>query len=186
MFKTLKNNTKGKLKMKLIKKPDTAIFFGTYKEMIYNSTPEQRKAIMTAFCQYAFDNINPTVSSDISLVWGVMKGNIDNDYRKFNERCEKNRENALKRYGKSADNDLETVTYTINGHEFELKFPPENKANIINEKAFKELFSETEDEPQKRIRYISDFVNTGNKEKWELPYEDYENETWDKIYNGDL
>ena len=43
MFKTLKNNTKGKLKMKQIKKPDTAIFFGTYKEMIYNSTPEQCK-----------------------------------------------------------------------------------------------------------------------------------------------
>ena len=84
MFKTLKNKTKGKLKMKQIKKPDTAIFFGTYKEMIYNSTPEQCKAIMTAFCQYAFDNINPTVPSDISLVWGVMKGNIDNDYRKYN------------------------------------------------------------------------------------------------------
>ena len=48
------------------------------------------------------------------------------------------------------------------------------------------MFLEVEDEPQKRIRYISDFVNTGNKEKWELPYEDYENETWDKIYNGDL
>ena len=29
--------------MKQIKKPDTAIFFGTYKEMIYNSTPEQCK-----------------------------------------------------------------------------------------------------------------------------------------------
>ena len=55
MLKTLKNNTKGKLKMKQIKKPDTAIFFGTYKEMIYNSTPEQCKAIMAAFCEYALN-----------------------------------------------------------------------------------------------------------------------------------
>lgn len=172
--------------MKQIKKPSTAIFYGNYKEMIYNATPEQVKEIMTAFCQYAFDDITPTVSSDITLAWGIMKGNIDDDFKQYNERCEKNRENALKRYGKGADNDLKIVTYTIDGHEFELVFPPENKANIINEKAFKELFAETEDEPQKRIRYISDFVNTGNKEKWEFPYEDYEKETWSKIYNGDL
>ena len=38
MFKTLKNNTKGKNKMKKIKKPSTAIFYGNYKEMIYNAT----------------------------------------------------------------------------------------------------------------------------------------------------
>ncbi len=67
-----------------------------------------------------------------------------------------------------------------------MKFPPENKANVIYEKAFKELFAEAEDEPQKRIRCISDFVNTGNKDKWEFPYEDYEKETWSKIYNGDI
>lgn len=75
------------------------------------------------------------------------------------------RENALKRYGKSADNDLETVTYTINGHEFELKFPPENKANVINEKAFKELFAETEDEPQKRAGIQYQVVDNYYKNK---------------------
>lgn len=171
--------------MKQIKKPDTAIFFGTYKEMIYNSTPEQCKAIMTAFCQYAFDNITPTVSSDISLAWGITKGNIDDDFKQYNEMCEKNRENALKKYGKSADDELDTITYIIDGHEFELVLPPENKSNVINEKAFKYLFAECEEEPQQRFRYISDFVDMGNKSKWEFPYEDYEKAIWSKIYSGD-
>ena len=171
--------------MKSKKKPNNAIFYGNYKELIYNGTPEQVKAIMTAFCQYAFDDITPTVPSDISLAWGIMKGNIDDDFKQYNERCEKNRENALKRYGKGADNDLETVTYTIGGHEFELIFPPENKSNVISEKAFKQLFAESEDEPQQRFRYISDLVDMGNKGKWEFSYEDYEQAIWSKIYNGD-
>ena len=75
--------------MKKIKKPTTAIFYGNYKEMIYNATPEQVKEIMTAFCQYAFDDIIPTVSSNVSLAWGIMKGNIDDDFKQYNERGEK-------------------------------------------------------------------------------------------------
>ena len=172
--------------MKSKKKPNNAIFYGNYKELIYNGTPEQVKAIMTAFCQYAFDNITPTVPSDISLAWGIMKGNIDGDFKQYNERCEKNRENALKRYSKGEEEKLNTITYTMDGHEFELIFPPENKSNVITEKAFKELFAETEDEPQKRFKYISYFVNSGNNGEWEFPYEDYEQETWSKIYNEDL
>lgn len=172
--------------MKSKKKPNKAIFYGNYKGLIYNGTPEQVKAIMTAFCQYAFDDITPTVSSDISLAWGIMKGNIDDDFKQYNERCEKNRENANKRYGKGATDELDSVTYTMDGYEFELIFPAANKANVITEKAFKELFAESEEEPQKRFKYISDFVNNGNNGKWEFPYEDYEQETWSKIYSSDL
>lgn len=164
--------------MKKIKKPDTAIFFGTYKEMIYNSTPEQCKAIMTAFCQYAFDDITPTVPSDISLVWGVMKGNIDNDYKKYNDRCEKNRENALKRYGK---NIADTITYIIDNHEYELTFPIDNKSNVIDDEQFQLLFEEYETEPHKRHYYIKEFVKMGNDDNWNQPFETYSNAVWEII-----
>ena len=164
--------------MKKIKKPSTAIFYGNYKEMIYNATPEQVKEIMTAFCQYAFDDITPTVSSDISLAWGIMKGNIDDDFKQYNERCEKNRENALKRYGKNA---ADTITYIIDNHEYELTFPVDNKSNVIDDEQFQLLFEEYETEPHKRHYYIKEFVKMGNDDNWNQPFETYSNAVWEII-----
>ena len=56
--------------MKSKKKPNNAIFYGNYKELIYNGTPEQVKAIMTAFCQYAFDDITRDISREVSAYNG--------------------------------------------------------------------------------------------------------------------
>ena len=112
--------------MKQIKKPDTAIFFGTYKEMIYNSTPEQCKAIMTAFCQYAFDGIeNPTVAPDIVMTFGMMKASVDADRKHYQEVCEQNRINALKKTGLTIAGYVqhildaeEYITFTVDDEEY--------------------------------------------------------------------
>ncbi len=163
--------------MKTQKKPENAIFYGNYKDMIYNATPEQVKAIMVAFCEYAFEDKTPTVPPEISLVWGVIKGNIDADFKQYTERCEKNRENALKRYNN-------TVIYTVNGQEYELIYPPENEANIISEERFNNLFGEIEGQNERLDYYLSRFVKIANKDKWKKPFETYEQAIWEEIYKG--
>lgn len=168
--------------MKKEKVPANAIFYGNYKDMIYNATPEEVKEIMVAFCEYAFDNKVPKVSPNISLAWGIIKGNIDDDRKQYIERCNKNRENALKRYNKAAEDEIASTTYTLDGHQYELIYPSENKHNIITEEAFLGLFNEMEDEPEKRCVYLGRFVQRGNNGQWENPFEDYEEEIWSEIY----
>ncbi len=160
--------------MKKEKKPANAIFYGNYKDMIYNATPEEVKEIMVAFCEYAFDNKIPKLSPNISLAWGIIKGNIDDDRKQYMERCNKNRENAQKRYSL-------TVTYTVGEHEYELFFPKRNEGNIISEQEFVHLFGEFEDEPETLHQYLAEFIELGNENDWEKPFKEYESKIWDDI-----
>ena len=163
--------------MKEIKKPENTIFYSNYKDMIYNATPEQVKEIMVAFCQYAFDDIEPLVSGQINLLWGVLKGNIDRDRAQYIARCEQNRENANKRHN-------EMIVYTVNGHEYELTYPKSNAKNIISEKDFSGAFEEFEGDIPKRLEHLDDLISIGNKDKWSKPYKEYEQQIWQKIYSG--
>ena len=53
---------------------------------------------MIAFCQYAFDGVdNPTVAPDIAMTFGMMKASVDADRKHYQEVCEQNRINALKK-----------------------------------------------------------------------------------------
>jgi hypothetical protein len=80
------------------KKPEQAIFYQNFKGAIYGGTPEQVKNLMTAFCQYAFDGVdNPTVAPDIAMTFGMMKASVDADRKHYQEVCELNRMNALKK-----------------------------------------------------------------------------------------
>ena len=115
--------------MKEIKKPENTIFYSNYKDMIYNATAEEVKEIMTAFCKYAFDDEEPTLTGHMSLLWRIIKGNIDRDRVQYLARCEQNRENALKRHQKE-------VFYTMNGKEYLLKYTDTNKVNLMSEKVF--------------------------------------------------
>lgn len=160
--------------MKTEKKPPNTIFYGSYKDMIYNASPEEVKAIMVAFCEYAFDHKNPTVPPNIALVWGIIKGNIDKDHLQYSEKCRKNSENAKKRY-------LSTVSYTVGYNEYELVFPKRNKDNIISKNDFSQLFGEFEDDPETLHQHLTDFVEVANNDEWEKPYKEYETEIWETI-----
>ena len=82
------------------KKPEQAIFSQNFKGAIYGGTPEQVKNLMTAFCQYAFDGIDkPSVAPDIAMTFGMMKASVDADRKHYQEVCEQNRINALKKTG---------------------------------------------------------------------------------------
>lgn len=162
--------------MKKTDKPSNAIFYGNYKDVIYNASAQQVKELMTAFCQYAFDDITPEVSPDIALVWGVIKGNIDDDYRQYIARCEKNRDNANKRYGKE-------LTYQIDGYEYTLIYLPKNKGNVISESKFMHLFEEIEDTSIRHF-YIDKMVELANEDFWGKPYNEYEDIIWGEITKG--
>lgn len=80
------------------KKPEQAIFYQNFKGAIYDGTPEQVKNLMTAFCQYAFDGVdNPTVAPDIAMTFGMMKASVDANRKHYQDVCEQNRINALKK-----------------------------------------------------------------------------------------
>ena len=159
--------------MRKNKKPENTIFYSNYKDMIYSATPEQVKEIMVAYCQYAFDDIEPQVSGQINLLWGVIKGNIDRDRAQYIARCEQNSENARQRHS-------ESIIYTVDDHKYELIYPKCNAGNIISKDEFSEMFSDFEGTPERHI-HIYDFVFTGNEDKWSKPYHNYVEQVWKKI-----
>ena len=116
------------------KKPEQAIFYQNFKGAIYGGTPEQVKNLMTAFCQYAFDGVdNPTVAPDIAMTFGMMKASVDADRKHYQEVCEQNRINALKKTGltisgyvQSALDAGEYITITVDDEEYRFSYSDKN------------------------------------------------------------
>lgn len=107
------------------KKPEQAMFYQNFKGAIYGGTPEQVKNLMTAFCQYAFDGVdNPTVAPDIAMTFGMMKASVDADRKHYQEVCEQNRINALKKTGLTISGFVQSaldagkyITFTVDDEE---------------------------------------------------------------------
>lgn len=165
------------------KKPENAIFYGNYKEMIYSGSPEDVKEIMVAFCEYAFDNKEPKVSPRIALAWGIIKGNIDSDRKQYMERCEKNRRNAKKRYEDGDEDESVVVQYHMDGVEYEAECPIENKRYLPSQTDFAQLFCEIENDPIARMKGIGKFIKMGNEDEWEKPFEEYERAAWEHVFD---
>lgn len=116
------------------KKPEQAIFYQNFKGAIYGGTPEQVKNLMTAFCQYAFDGIEtPSVAPDIAMTFGMMKASVDADRKHYQEVCEQNRINALKKTGltisgyvQSALDAGEYITITVDDEEYRFSYSDKN------------------------------------------------------------
>ena len=120
--------------MAKIKKPEQAIFYQNFKGAIYGGTPEQVKNLMTAVCQYAFDGIEtPSVAPDIAMTFGMMKASVDADRKHYQEVCEQNRINALKKTGltisgyvQSALDAGEYITITVDDEEYRFSYSDKN------------------------------------------------------------
>ena len=116
------------------KKPEQAIFYQNFKGAIYGGTPEQVKNLMTAVCQYAFDGIEtPSVAPDIAMTFGMMKASVDADRKHYQEVCEQNRINALKKTGltisgyvQSALDAGEYITITVDDEEYRFSYSDKN------------------------------------------------------------
>ena len=116
------------------KKPEQAIFYQNFKGAIYGGTPEQVKNLMTAFCQYAFDGVEePKVAPDIAMTFGMMKASVDADRKHYQEVCEQNRINSLKKTGltisgyvQSALDAGEYITITVDDEEYRFSYSDKN------------------------------------------------------------
>ena len=116
------------------KKPEQAIFYQNFKGAIYGGTPEQVKNLMTAFCQYAFDGVEePKVAPDIAMTFGMMKASVDAARKHYQEVCEQNRINALKKTGlaisgyvQSALDAGEYITITVDDEEYRFSYSDKN------------------------------------------------------------
>ena len=116
------------------KKPEQAIFYQNFKGAIYGGTPEQVKNLMTAFCQYTFDGVEePKVAPDIAMTFGMMKASVDADRKHYQEVCEQNRINALKKTGltisgyvQSALDAGEYITITVDDEEYRFSYSDKN------------------------------------------------------------
>ena len=116
------------------KKPEQAIFYQNFKGAIYGGTPEQVKNLMTAFCQYAFDGVEePKVAPDIAMTFRMMRASVDADRKHYQEVCEQNRINALKKTGltisgyvQSALDAGEYITITVDDEEYRFSYSDKN------------------------------------------------------------
>lgn len=172
--------------MKKDKKPENVIFYSNYKQMIYNATPQQVKAIMVAFCEYAFDEKEPVVSPEIALAWQLIKGNIDRDRELYIARCEQNRENALKNKGDKNKQDNEQKTngtekkpkrqrelytdvsskmYHIGVTKLCADYPKQNEKNLPTQAEIEELYRKLNCDFDKLKELISycNYYNWGDK-----------------------
>ena len=121
--------------MAISKKPEQAIFYQNFKGAIYGGTPEQVKNLMTAFCQYAFDGVEePKVAPDIAMTFGMMKASVDADRKHYQEVCEQNRINALKKTGLTISGYVqhildagEYITFTVDDEEYRFALADANK-----------------------------------------------------------
>lgn len=117
------------------KKPEQAMFYQNFKGAIYGGTPEQVKNLMTAFCQYAFDGVdNPTVAPDIAMTFGMMKASVDADRKHYQEVCEQNRINALKKTGLTISGFVQSaldagkyITFTVDDEEYRFAIAEANE-----------------------------------------------------------
>ena len=75
------------------------VFYKDWWEVLQELPKEQRLESYEAICNYAFGGITPD-DAIIKAVTGLMRSAVDRDNKKFEDRCEKNRKNILKRWGK--------------------------------------------------------------------------------------
>ena len=135
------------------KKPEQAIFYQNFKGAIYGGTPEQVKNLMTAFCQYAFDGIeNPTVAPDIVMTFGMMKASVDADRKHYQEVCEQNRINALKKTGLTITGFIqyaldtnEYITFTVDDEEYRF-ISAEGDSSFTNAKSITHFNDELDEQ----------------------------------------
>lgn len=142
------------------------IYFDTFQhvEML---TMEQRGELFTALYEYAVnERITEFNNGMVKMAFSFFKAQIKRDFEKYYEKCEKLRQNALKRYEK--DNDTanacncsqeekeEEKEYKEKEEKEEKKEKEEEKE--IEEEIEEEIEKETEEEIEEYLSSLSDLA----------------------------
>ena len=80
------------------KMPGVMIFFDIRPTLSLLSTSE-KGLMLDAILDYAEDGLEPEFTDhSLEILWSVLKQKIDSDRQRYNDKCERARENALKRW----------------------------------------------------------------------------------------
>ena len=75
------------------------VFYRDWWKVLKDLPADKRLQAFEAICNYAFDGIAPQ-DAIVKAITGLMCSTIDRDNKKFEDKCEKNRKNILKRWDK--------------------------------------------------------------------------------------
>lgn len=79
-------------------KRGTFVMYSNYYDIFSTISYEKAGQLIIATLEYVKTGQIPKMPDDIQLGFKFMKNQIDFDTKKYKERCEKNRQNALKRH----------------------------------------------------------------------------------------
>ena len=142
------------------------IYFDTFQhvEML---TMEQRGELFTALYEYAVnERITEFNNGMVKMAFSFFKAQIKRDFEKYYEKCEKLRQNALKRYEK--DNDTANVCkcsqeekeeekeYKEKEEKEEKKEEEKKEEEEIEKEIEEEIEKETEEEIEEYLSSLSD------------------------------
>ena len=152
------------------------VFYKDWWDVLQELPKEQRLESYEAICNYAFGSITPD-DAIVKAITGLMRSAIDRDKQKFEDKCEKNRKNILKRWGKENttvknvirldtkhtenenENENENKESTIVPKKDELSLPPKTTLKQKQEAMLKHK-AEFKDELSKFAdRYSTDMLN---------------------------
>lgn len=93
---------------------DSFILYTSYYQAVMQLSDAQAGQLLKAIYQYVYDGTKAViVDPTVSFAFSIISATIGDNLRKYEERCEKNRENIRKRWGKTNTNVYDGIrTYT--------------------------------------------------------------------------
>lgn len=79
---------------------DSFIFRCDYIDKLSQFTTEELGVIVKAISEYVKDGIVPQIDRGLMIAFNMIRVDIDNDIKKYEERCRINKEIAINRWSK--------------------------------------------------------------------------------------
>lgn len=105
----------------------------SYREQLEILPDDERGRLIIALLDYAENGTIPTLEGASNMAFAFIKAQIDRDTEKYNERCQKNRDNIRKRWNPENTNEYDGIqSYTKHTKEKE-KEKEKKKESIIGQ-----------------------------------------------------
>lgn len=82
---------------------DSFVFRCDYAEKLSQFTKEEIGIIVCAISDYVKFGVMPEIDRSLMIAFNMIKVDVDNDIRKYEERCRINKEIAINRHKKDAE-----------------------------------------------------------------------------------
>lgn len=103
----------------------------SYREQLEILPDDERGRLIIALLDYAENGTIPTLEGASNMAFAFIKAQIDRDTEKYNERCQKNRDNIRKRWNPENTNEYDGIqSYTKHTKEKEKE---KKKESIIGQ-----------------------------------------------------